>query len=510
MKTTGLLLLLLVALGAGEQMFGCPQGPPTAPLPPGALDDVFARVDAMVARSYRHNIALGVVYDQQLVHFTGSPGVTADSAFRIGSNSKVLTALLVWLSHQSGKLHLDDPVADTFPVFGQFKNRWTEGTRSITWRDLISHRAGLARESPCQALWGECNRTLEQVAAIVKDWPAIGPLASRPSYSNLGFALTGHLVAQLHGVPYIDLLRAAVLGPLNMTRTDFPAAGAAPPSYLVPGFEQDQPVPNYDFGFENPAGGAYSTVRDLAQLLQMLFRDEVAAGGGQPLDGTLIREWLAPVWLGAGPEPIAAYGAPWEMYLTPWAPDTWIRGKLGAVLGYTSQLAAIPELKLAVVCLLGDGLAGDAQRPALDALQLLGPPLSALLAKLQPAPPVPAPALLGVYDGAEDGFARPPFLGPINATLSRAADPRTGAPRLVLTMLAQVGSIVTTAAQGFLDLSAPDSTPQTEYYRLVSQSPQSCDAQTGGGSQFLTRNTSDGTLRLSGLYYGFVFTKRSQ
>ena len=178
-------------------MFGCPEGPPTAPLPPGALDEVFASIDRIALRSVKHNIAVGVVYDQELVHFVGTPGVTADSAFRIGSNSKVLTSLLVWLSHQGGALHLDDPVSKSFPAFAQFKNRWTQGTRTITWRDLISHRAGLARESPCQALWGECNRTLDEVLAIVKDWPAIGPLASRPSYSNLGFALTGHMVTEV-------------------------------------------------------------------------------------------------------------------------------------------------------------------------------------------------------------------------------------------------------------------------------------------------------------------------
>ncbi len=317
-------------------------------------------------------------------------------------------------------------------------------------------------------------------------------------------------MAQVNGASsYEELLQREVLEPLNMTRTGFPAAGVPPPSFLIPGFEQDVPVPNYDFGFENPAGGAYSTVRDLARLLQLLFRDEAAQGPGQPLDGVLVREWLAPVWLGAGPLPLGAYGAPWEMYLTQWAPDTWVRGKAGAVLGYTSQLAAVPELKLGVVVLLGDGLAGDAQRVALDALQLLGPAVRAALERVRPPPPPPPAALLGVYDGAEDGFLSPPWLGPVNASLSRVLDPSTGAPRLFVTVLAQVGSIATVAAQGFLDYSAPISTPETEFYRLVAQSPESCQAETGGGSQFLTRNTTDGTLRLSGLYYGIVFTKRN-
>jgi hypothetical protein len=307
---------------------------------------------------------------------------------------------------------------------------------------------------------------------------------------------------------YEELLQREVLGPLNMTRTGFLSSRSAAPSYLIPGYEQGAPVANYDFGFENPAGGAYSTVRDLARLLQMLFRDEAAAGPGQPLDGVLVREWLAPVWLGAGPVPIGAYGCPWEMYLTNWAPDTWIRGKAGAVLGYTSQLAAIPELKLGVVCLLGDGLSGDAQRVALDALQLLGPAVRAALDRLRVPPAAPPAALLGVYDAFEDGFQQPPWLGALNATFSSITDPTSGDPRLFVTVLAQFGNVAAVAAQGYLDYSPDDSTPQTEYYRLVSQNPGSCESQTGGGSQFFTRNITDGTLRISGLYYGFVFKKR--
>ncbi len=504
-----LLLCLVVALSFAEQEFGCPEGPPTAPLPPGSLNDVLARVDQIVARSYRHSIAVGVVYDQQLIHFTGSPSVTADSAFRIGSNSKVFTALLVWLAHQRGDLHLDDPVALHFPVFKTFRNRWTTGNRTITWRDLTSHRAGLARESPCQALWGECNLTLDQVLSIVSAWPAVNPIASRPSYSNLGFALAGHMAASVAGeTDFVRLLQRTVLAPLNMTHTGCLSRSMSPPSYLVPGRESGQVVPNYDFGFENPAGGMYSTVTDMSRFAAMLFRDKAPQSASQLLDGTLVREWLAPVWVGAGPVPVMAYGAPWEMYLTAFAPGAWVRGKAGAVLGYTSQLALVPELKLGVVCLMGDGLAGDAKRVALDAIELLVPALTQLLQKVQPPPPLPSPSMVGIYDGAEDGFVNPPFLGSVNAAVSTVSD-SLGNQRLFMNMLAQVGDGVAVAAQGYLNYSEEDSSAQTQFYRLVSQLPESCEAQTGGGSQFVTRDTASGTLRINGLYYGFMFTKRA-
>lgn len=81
---------------------------------------------------------------------TGRPWAT-DTAAVIFSCSKGLVALCAYLLVQDGRLDLDAPIARTWPEFA------ANGKASITVRDALSHRAGLA--APAEDL------TLEQVLA---------------------------------------------------------------------------------------------------------------------------------------------------------------------------------------------------------------------------------------------------------------------------------------------------------------------------------------------------------
>jgi CubicO group peptidase (beta-lactamase class C family) len=129
-------------------------------------------------------------------------------------------------------------------------------------------------------------------------WPGLNPIASRPSYSNLGFSLVGHMIAAVRKTTFTALLKDTLLR-LNMTHTGFKEKkkkkkshlhfclgvieeGKAP-SFLVPGFEEQFQIPNYDFGFDNPAGGVYSSVDNLSKLMFLLFNDVYASSAKQIL-----------------------------------------------------------------------------------------------------------------------------------------------------------------------------------------------------------------------------------
>ena len=496
-------LCCIIGFACAVQTWGCPEGPPVGSLPVGSLSDAFSVVDSFVQSSLHGTFSVGIVYDQQLVHFVSSSSSSASSAFRIGSNSKLFTALLVQLAHRDGLLHLDDPVSDLFPAAGLLPNRWSSSPdRSFSWRQLLSHRAGLARDSPCQSLWGECNVSLSDVFSIISSWPAVAPTASRPSYSNLGFSLAGQMAASLFRSDFVSLVQSRILRPLGMAHSGF-SNGTAPP-FLVPGTEAGLPVPDFDFGFDNPAGGMYSSVDDLQKLISLLFRDESPVGGAQLLDGSAIREWLSPVWLGAG-VPLTAYGAPWEMVLSPNLPNSWIRGKRGDVLGYSSQVALVPELKLGVVVLTANGVSTRADLGAWKILEIVAPKLIAVLqAKTPPPPPPSSPSLIGEYDGKDFLSAAPPFLGKILFNISLQNDD------VFFVLQAVLGNATrpTLLGGGLLRLSLPDSNAETEMYRIVSATSQ-CSQLTEGDSQFVSRSTKDGSLRIDGLYFGFLFVKKT-
>lgn len=62
---------------------------------------------------------------------------TPDTLFNLFSASKMVLAMLVHLLDDRGLLHLDDPVEEYLPAFGQ------NGKHGITLRHLLSHRAGI-------------------------------------------------------------------------------------------------------------------------------------------------------------------------------------------------------------------------------------------------------------------------------------------------------------------------------------------------------------------------------
>lgn len=507
-------LFILSAYGFEENTWGCPSSPKTVPLPTGALGDAFNSVkDYISSLVLSPEISVGVVYDQDLVFHCGfslnstKTPPSPETAFRIGSITKVFTALSVFMMQEKGLLKVDDEVSLLFPVFSSFNNPW-KTKRGITWRDLLSHRSGLARDGPCQALWGECNATLDETIQIVKDWPAVTPTSSRPSYSNLAFTLAGNLATSLDQTSFPEWMLNNAFLPLGMEHTGF-CQGTQPPPYLVPGHEAGFLVPHYDFGVEQPAGGMYSSAKDLSKFISMMFRDEVPIHSrpDQLLDGATIREFLDPVWVGAGPSPLVAMGYSWE-FTGPRAPleDYWLRGKKGAVMGYTSQILMVPELKLGVIVLLNSGVGGKVIGVTETIMNIVAPKLKEVLARLAMPPPLPPTLdIVGFFVGKDVGFQLPPFVQGINATVTKTKD-SNGNARLELTITTRMFGQTGPLLNGYLDFSSEESSDTVQNFVLKNQEAQTCVDETGGRKkQWVSFDTENGTMRVDGLYYGFVF-----
>jgi CubicO group peptidase (beta-lactamase class C family) len=114
----------------------------------------------------------------------------------------------------------------------------------------------------------------------------------RSAYSNLGFELAGMIVTRVSGEPYRAYLTSHVLQPLGMISTGFePTAGR-----LASGYRLERDALKHPqllrLGAMDPAGGLFSTVRDLAryaafQLEAWPPRDDADTG---PLRRSSVRE----------------------------------------------------------------------------------------------------------------------------------------------------------------------------------------------------------------------------
>lgn len=94
-------------------------------------------------------VAVGVVYDQQLVwskgfgyaNVTNKKPVTGNSIFRLASISKIFTTVALLSLRDQGALHLDDPITKYVPQI-RFKNPFPT-KKDITFRQLATHLSGL-------------------------------------------------------------------------------------------------------------------------------------------------------------------------------------------------------------------------------------------------------------------------------------------------------------------------------------------------------------------------------
>jgi CubicO group peptidase (beta-lactamase class C family) len=194
----------------------------------------------------------------------------ADTVFEIGSVTKTFTALLLHEMAGRGEVPLDDPIGRHLPPDVPTP---TDGARSITLLDLVTHTARLPNNGWTlirQALRDRkhpfVRYSVEDLHADVARAGIRRGIGERMRYSNLGFGLLGHLLAQAAGASYDALVIERVTRPLGLTDT------AVHPSdrtrYARGHMNRTTTAPDVDIPTLGGAGALRSTARDMAAYLR--------------------------------------------------------------------------------------------------------------------------------------------------------------------------------------------------------------------------------------------------
>ena len=371
-----LLPLLLAAQAPGQA------APPR--FTPEALRLVDSIAAAEFARDSLGSFTVGVVSGPVLV-WVKSYGY-ADSAltrlaepttvYRIASITKQLTAvMLLQLLHDS-TVRLSDPVDRWFPEIDRVRGRIPNAPHP-TLVQLATMTSGLPR-SPNDQRKSASGKPGEWVSILISALPSTeyrwAP-GSGYGYSNVGYAILAAALSRAAKEDYITYQRRRILGPLGMADTDFeltPGLGQR----LATGMDWDELIPGKrnwadaagdhrnGLGAGVAAGGAYSTVGDLARLvsLQMGFGpDSVLRPESRKLRDNI------PV--ASYPTLDYGYGLGFQAYR--WA-DTVAVGHSGNLSGYTSQVLYNTQRGFGVIVLRSAaGGEADAGRLAVLAFRKL-------------------------------------------------------------------------------------------------------------------------------------------
>ncbi len=197
-----------------------------------------------------------------------------NTVFGIASNTKAMTAALIGMLVEEGKVAWDDPVTKHLPAF-QMSDPVI--TKLMTVRDLLVHRSGLTLGAGDLMIWPAPTHTRADIVAGLKYLPIGGQFRGGYAYDNVLYVAAGALIEAVTGQSWETMIKARIFDPLGMTSTvSSPALvdkgrRAAPHARLGPPVRGlgPQTVLPFDNSFDAaaPAGGVNSTPKDIAQWM---------------------------------------------------------------------------------------------------------------------------------------------------------------------------------------------------------------------------------------------------
>lgn len=259
--------------------------------------------------------------------------------FELASVTKVFTAILVAENILDGQMALTDPVTKFMPWFYEPDIPFNR----ISIVNLATHTSSLPRALPAI----KEAYTPGSVMLFLTNWKPSYPIASKYSYSNLGFGILGYALEGLNRKSYSQLLYDGILEPLAMNSTELVVPDSLKPFYATGYSKEGKPVP-YDPVGALPASGALrSSGLDMLKFLQA----NLGVRGSKELIKA-IRYTQEPYFKVNADLSI---GLAWQRTMTG---GMLILDKNGGYAGFSSYIGIIPDKKIGVVLLANKGKTG--------------------------------------------------------------------------------------------------------------------------------------------------------
>jgi len=296
-----------------------------------------------------------IIWSKAFGKMNNQTGLLADTntIYRIGSISKTITAYLLMLLVQTGKINLDDPVIKYLPELTKINKNGRDEGDYITFRQLADHTSGLAREPDdlINNATGAIEEWENKVLSAIPVTTLSVPIGKSFAYSNIGYAILGLAISRAAQKPFIDLVKEMVFRPHDMLNS-FYIINQDIKIKIATGYHWNQSAKVYgteaserEFagrGYKVPNGGIFTTANDLARFAIALTADtDVLAKNYR--DSMQITQTFINKKKGEG------YGL--GLFITEdKSGDKKVRHD-GAVAGYNSLMILDPESRIGVILL---------------------------------------------------------------------------------------------------------------------------------------------------------------
>jgi CubicO group peptidase (beta-lactamase class C family) len=211
--------------------------------------DRFADLDALVQQNQKllGGNVVAMIWTDTLVYKRELGEFDSKTVAPIASASKWLTAALVMMFVDEGKISLDDKVSKYIPDFELY------GKNYVTIRHCLSHYTGVKVETGLKGLFArkKFSSLREEAESHARD--EIQANAGQEfHYSTVGLNIAGAVLEIVSKKKFDMLIKQKLFNPLGMRKTSFGTT---------------------DGSSANPSGGAVSTADDYMHFLQMLLNN---------------------------------------------------------------------------------------------------------------------------------------------------------------------------------------------------------------------------------------------
>ena len=237
----------------------------SAQLTTSGLDSLFNRLAAN--QLAKGSIAITQNGELRYQRSVGSDQL-AQTQFRVGSITKIFTAVLVYQLIEAHQLRLTDKLSRFFPDLAN--------AHTITIAQLVGHRSGLASftNNTDYDTWKDQPKTHAELLTMIKTQKPDFEPDARADYNNSNYLLLSYILEQLYRKPYKAIVTEKIIQPLALKHTyygdhaGFQPQEAVSYKYVNQAWKADRAAYLDNF---SGAGAILSTPGDLCQFITSLF-----------------------------------------------------------------------------------------------------------------------------------------------------------------------------------------------------------------------------------------------
>jgi D-alanyl-D-alanine carboxypeptidase len=196
---------------------------------------------------------------------------TERTKYRVGSISKMFTAVLVFKAIEEGELSIDTPLSQYYPEVDQ--------SEKITIGYLLNHRSGIPSFTKDKAFFDYRTeyKSHEDMLAIITSYSSHFEPGTENEYSNSNYFLLSQILEKVYELSYNELLQSKVIQPLSLEDTYLGSSINVDNNEALSYTFNDQwtQFQETELSIAIGSGSLVSSSKDLNRFIYALFNEEI-------------------------------------------------------------------------------------------------------------------------------------------------------------------------------------------------------------------------------------------